>query len=66
MKDFFWECKTRARFGQGALPTTLRELGFRDKERAMLPEIAGSCFVSQGAFRVLTSSEILDIYEECF
>lgn len=48
------------------LPTTLRELGFRDEERAMLPEIAGSCFVSQGAFRVLTSSEILDIYEECF
>jgi len=48
------------------LPTTLREIGFGEKEKKMLPEIAKSCFVSQGAFRPLTHDEILEIYEECF
>lgn len=47
------------------LPTTLGELGFGEKEYAKLPEIAESCFISQGAFRVLDSAEILQIYEEC-
>ena len=48
------------------LPSTLRELGFGNEERAMLPEIAESCFISQGAFRPLTKEEILEIYEECW
>ena len=48
------------------LPSTLRELGFGNEEREMLPEIAESCFISQGAFRPLTKEEILEIYEECW
>ena len=48
------------------LPSTLRELGFGDAERALLPEIAESCFISGGAFRPLTKDEILEIYEEVF
>ena len=48
------------------LPSTLRELGFGKKEYGMLPEIAESCFISQGAFRPLTKEEILDIYKECW
>lgn len=48
------------------LPTTLRELGFGNEEKALLPEIAASCFISEGAFRKLTTDEILEIYEECF
>lgn len=48
------------------LPTTLRELGFGNEERELLPEIAESCFVSRGAFRTMTSEEILKIYEECW
>ena len=46
------------------LPSTLRELGFGNEERALLPEIAESCFISEGAFRQLTHDEILEIYEE--
>ena len=48
------------------LPSTLRELGFGNEEREMFPEIAESCFISQGAFRPLTKEEILEIYEECW
>jgi alcohol dehydrogenase YqhD (iron-dependent ADH family) len=48
------------------LPVTLRELGFGSKEYEMLPEIAESCFISQGAFRPLTREEILEIYKECW
>ncbi len=48
------------------LPTTLRELGFGETEKALLPEIADSCFISQGAFRPLDAAEILEIYEECW
>lgn len=48
------------------LPTTLRGLGFGDEERSLLPEIAESCFISQGAFRPLDAGEILAIYEECW
>ena len=46
------------------LPTTLRDIGFGEKEAAMLPEIAESCFISGGAFRPLTKEEILEIYRE--
>ena len=48
------------------LPASLRELGFGEEEYVMLPEIAESCFVSQGAFRPLTTGEILEIYKECW
>ena len=48
------------------LPTTLRGLGFGIEEYEMLPEIAESCFISQGAFRPLTKEEILEIYKECW
>ena len=48
------------------LPSTLRELGFGTYEKSLLPEIAESCFISQGALRPLTAGEILQIYEECF
>lgn len=46
------------------LPMTLRDLGFGSEEKKILPEIADSCFISQGAFRPLTAGEILEIYEE--
>ena len=48
------------------LPTTLRELGFGEAEKSLLPEIAESCFISGGAFRQMTAGEILEIYEECW
>jgi alcohol dehydrogenase YqhD (iron-dependent ADH family) len=48
------------------LPSTLRELGFGEEERRLLPEIAESCFVSGGSFRQMTSAEILEIYNECW
>lgn len=47
------------------LPTTLHEIGFGEREEKMLPEIANSCFISQGAYRQLTHDEILQIYKEC-
>ena len=34
------------------------------ERRDLLPEIAESCFISEGAFRQLTHDEILEIYEE--
>lgn len=48
------------------LPTCLRELGFGDAEKAMLPEIADSCFISGGAFRKMDNAEVLAIYNECW
>ncbi len=51
---------------EAGLPSTLRELGFGEAEKAMLPEIAESCFISGGAFRPLDSAEILAIYNECW
>lgn len=51
---------------ESGLPTTLRELGFGESEKAMLPEIAASCFISSGAFRPLTHEEVLEIYNECW
>ncbi len=51
---------------EAGLPATLRELGFGEKEKEMLPEIAESCFVSGGAFRQMTAADILEIYEDCW
>lgn len=51
---------------EAGLPASLRELGFGEKERALLPEIAESCFISGGAFRPMTKQEILEIYNECW
>ena len=48
------------------LPSTLRELGFGEAEKELLPEIAESCFISGGAFRLMTAEEILEIYRECW
>ena len=48
------------------LPSTLRDLGFGADEKKLLPEIAESCFISQGAFRPLTTEEVLEIYNECW
>lgn len=46
------------------LPTTLRELGMKD--RSMLQEIADSCGISPGSYKQMTHEEILDIFTECF
>ena len=46
------------------LPTTLRELGVRD--RSVLKKVAGSSHYSMGGYRKLNSEEILDILTECF
>ena len=51
---------------KAGLPTSLRELGFGEEEKKILPEIAGSCSISSGALRMLDSAEILEIYEECW
>ena len=51
---------------EAGLPTTLRGLGFTGDDKALLPEIAESCFISGGAFRPMTKAEILEIYEECW
>ncbi len=46
------------------LPKTLRELGVKDPSE--LKEIADSCHYSQGSYRRLGSSEILEIFRECY
>lgn len=46
------------------LLTTLRELGVKDQRQ--LKEIADSCHFSPGAYRKITSGEILEIFQECF
>ena len=51
---------------EAGLPRTLRELGFGSREKELLPEIAASCFISDGAFRRITAEEILEIYRECW
>ena len=51
---------------EAGLPTSLRELGFGEEERKILPEIAGSCSVSAGSLRCVDAAEILEIYEECW
>lgn len=45
------------------LPTTLRELGV---EKSQLKEIADSCGISQGGYKVMTHKEILAIFRECY
>ena len=51
---------------EAGLPSSLRELGFGEAEKKLLPEIAQSCFISEGAFRPMSADEILEIYEECW
>jgi alcohol dehydrogenase YqhD (iron-dependent ADH family) len=46
------------------LPTTLRELGIKDKSK--LKEIAYSCNLLAGGYRKLTHEEVLEIFEECY
>lgn len=46
------------------LPTTLKELGFKDK--SLLKPIADSCVINTGGYKVLTKEEILEILEECY
>lgn len=56
--------ETLASFIKGiGLPTTLRELGV-DKSTD-LKVIADSCNCSQGAYKVITHEEILEIFREC-
>jgi alcohol dehydrogenase class IV len=51
---------------EAGLPTRLRELGFGEEEKKILPEIAASCSISSGALRPVDTAEILEIYEECW
>lgn len=46
------------------LPTTIRELGVTDK--SILREIAYSCNIATGGYKVMTHKEILEIFEECY
>lgn len=46
------------------LPTSLRELGFADRD--VLKPIADSCILNDGGYRKLTCKEILEILEECW
>ena len=46
------------------LPTSLRELGFADRD--VLKPIADSCILNDGGYRKLTCKEILGILEECW
>lgn len=56
--------ETLASFIKGiGLPTTLRELGV--DENTDLKVIADSCNCSQGAYKVMTHEEILEIFREC-
>lgn len=45
------------------LPATLRELGAKEEE---LKEIADSCGISQGSYKLMTHEEILEIFRECY
>ena len=45
------------------LPATLRELG---ADKAQLKEIADSCGISQGSYKLMTHEEILEIFQECY
>ena len=49
---------------EAGLPVTLRELGITDEKQ--LKKIAASCHYSPGAYRKLETSEILEIFQECF
>lgn len=45
------------------LPTTLKELG---TDKLQLKEIADSCSISQGSYKIMTHQEILAIFQECY
>lgn len=45
------------------LPTTLKEL---DVNQSQFKEIADSCGISQGSYKVMTREEILEIFQECY
>lgn len=45
------------------LPTKLKEIGVKKEQ---LKEIADSCVISQGSYKVMTHEEILQIFEECY
>ena len=45
------------------LPTTLKELG---ADASQLKEIADSCAISQGSYKIMTHEEILEIFQECY
>lgn len=45
------------------LPMTLKELGVKKEQ---LKEIADSCGISQGSYKIMTHEEILQIFEECY
>lgn len=46
------------------LPTTIKELGIRDK--SLLKEIADSCNCSAGSYKKMSQEEILAIFQECY
>jgi alcohol dehydrogenase YqhD (iron-dependent ADH family) len=46
------------------LPTNLRELGFGEAEKEMLPAIADSVGINHGGYRALTRGEVLEILQE--
>ena len=46
------------------LPRSLRELGFGEKEKEMLPAIADSTGINHGGYRALTRDEVLEILQE--
>ena len=45
------------------LHTTLKELGVKKDQ---LKEIADSCGISQGSYKIMTHEEILRIFQECY
>ena len=45
------------------LPATLKELG---ADKVQLGEIADSCAISRGSYKVMTHEEILKIFQECY
>lgn len=46
------------------LPRTLRKMGITDKSK--FSEIAKSCNISQGSFKIMTAKEIEEILNECY
>ena len=46
------------------LPTTLRELGIKDKK--LLAAVAETCGISQGSYKLMTAKEIEEILNECY
>ena len=64
MKNWRWPVSMPGKFYRRVeAATTLRELGV---EKSQLKEIADSCGISQGGYKVMTHKEILAIFQECF